>query len=104
MIAIEQITDSLLKAVDELNQELPPREKLPRNPHAPLFGRNGHLDSLGLVNLVILAERNIQRDLGYAIALADERAISEERSPFQSINSMANYVAKLINSRGNGLE
>ena len=100
MAAIEQITGSLLRAVEELNQERPAEEKIPLSPDTTLFGKKGHLDSLGLVNLVLMAERNIQEDFGCAITLADERALSEEKSPFLTINSMASYVNKLLAERG----
>jgi acyl carrier protein len=100
MAAIEQITGSLLRAVEELNQERSAEEKIPLSPDTTLFGKMGHLDSLGLVNLVLMAERNIQEDFGCAITLADERALSEEKSPFLTINSMASYVNKLLAERG----
>ena len=96
MASMEQITASLLRAVEELNQERPEGAKVPLGADTALFGAAGHLDSLGLVNLVLMAERNIQEDFGCAITLADERALSEEKSPFLTINSMAAYVAKLL--------
>ena len=101
MVSVEQITGSLLRAVDELNQELPTDKKVPLSPSTVLYGNKGRLDSLGLVNLVLMAERNIQQDFGCAITLADERALSEKKSPFQTINSMASYVARLLGEYGN---
>jgi len=97
MAQLDQITASLLRAVDELNTELPPDKRVPPDPDSLLYGSQGRLDSLGLVNLVLAAERNIQQDFGCAITLADERALSETKSPFQTINSLALYVAKLLN-------
>lgn len=96
MTSIGQITESLLRALEELNQELPPDKKVSLNPDTVLYGSQGHLDSLGLVNLVLMAERNVQQDFGCAITLADERALSEARSPFRTINSLAGYVGKLL--------
>jgi hypothetical protein len=101
MTDITQITDSLLRAVDEVNRELPQDKQVPRSRDAVLFGSQAQIDSLTLINLVILAERNIEKDFGHAITLADERAMLEEKSPFQSVDSMAEYVAKLLREQAN---
>lgn len=101
MTDIAQITESLLRAVDEVNQGLPPNKRVPREQNAVLFGMHAEVDSLVLINLVIVAERNIESDFGRTITLADERALLEEKSPFRSISSMADYVAKLLREESN---
>lgn len=101
MTDIAQITESLLRAVDEVNQGLPPNKKVPREQNAVLFGKQAEVDSLVLINLVIVAERYIESDFGRTISLADERALLEEKSPFRSISSMADYVAKLLKEQTN---
>jgi len=98
---LAQITESLLKAVDEVNQGLPANKRVPREQHAVLFGMHAEVDSLVLINLVIVAERTIESDFGRTISLADERALLEEKSPFRSISSMADYVAKLLREESN---
>ncbi|MGA2812613.1 MAG: hypothetical protein ABSG16_14510 [Candidatus Acidiferrum sp.] len=101
MSDIAQITDSLLRAVDEVNQGLPQNKQVPRRPDAVLFGSQAQVDSLVLINLVIVAERNIEKDFGRSITLADERAMMEEQSPFRTIDSMADYVGKLLREQSN---
>ncbi len=101
MTDITQITDSLFGAVDELNQELPLGKQVPRSSDTVLFGNHAQIDSLALINLVILAERKIEKDFGQTITLADERALMEEKSPFQTIGSLAEYVARLLREQSN---
>ena len=101
MTDIAQITDSLLRAVDEVNQELPQDKQVPRSRDSVLFGNQARVDSLTLINLVILAERHIEKDFGRMIVLADERAMMEEKSPFQTIGTMADYVARLLREQSN---
>lgn len=100
-VDVAQITDSLLRAVDEVNLELPVDKRVPRDRDTVLFGNHAQVDSLTLINLVIVAERNIEKDFGQSITLADERAISEEQSPFHTIGSLADYVAKLLREQSN---
>ena len=58
----------------------------------PLFGSRGMLDSLGVVNLVADVETWVFDEVAQDVTLADERAMSEERSPFRTVASLADYV------------
>jgi len=60
-----------------------------------LFGPGGVLDSMGLVNLVILVEQQVTDKHGANITLADVRALSQSRSPFRSVGSLADYAEAL---------
>ena len=62
----------------------------------PLFGRDGVLDSLGLVALVVAVEQAIDDQYGVSVSLADERALSERRSPFRTIGALADYAGRVI--------
>jgi acyl carrier protein len=66
----------------------------------PLFGERGLFDSLGLVSLVVTVEEGIEDQLGVALILADERAMSQARSPFRSVRSLAEYAERLIEASG----
>jgi acyl carrier protein len=61
-----------------------------------IFGKDGSFDSLQLVNLLIEVEQRINERYGTIISIADDRAMSQERSPFRKIGSLADYVGILI--------
>lgn len=61
-----------------------------------LFGASGLLDSIGLVNVVLDVEQRIGQETGAALTIADERAMSQRRSPFRTVGSLAEYVAGLL--------
>ncbi len=65
-------------------------EKLDETTH--LFGAKGFLDSLKLVNVVLDAEQQINDNYNLAISLADDRSVSQERSPFRTIASLTDYI------------
>ena len=92
----------LYEAIDELNPRLPPGMQVEKSPATVLFGDNGRLDSLGLVNLIVATEEKIEDQLGVTISLADEKAISLERSPFGTIEAFANYIKLLLDEHHNG--
>ncbi len=61
-----------------------------------LFGKDGLLDSLGLVSIVLDIEQQINTRLGTSISLADDRAMSQTRSPFRTVGTLADYALTLI--------
>jgi acyl carrier protein len=61
-----------------------------------LFGRDGILDSLGLVSLIIALEQAIDDKFGVSISLADEKAMSQKKSPYRTIGRLAEYTDRLI--------
>ena len=57
-----------------------------------LFGAQGFLDSLRLVSAVLEIEQQINESYNLEISLADNPAVSRERSPYRSVGSLADYV------------
>ena len=82
------IIDALKEVVD--NGEADTAEEAEVD--TPLFGRNGLLDSLGLVSLVVAVEQAIEDRFGVALSLADEKALSQTQSPYRTIASLAAYA------------
>lgn len=92
----ERILQAIYHAVDEVNEELPKGKTLAKSPEAVLFGQSGQLTSLGLVSLIVAVEQNIQDEFAATITLADERAMSQQHSPFKSIKTLSDYVSLLL--------
>ena len=67
-----------------------------------LLGRDARLDSLGLVMIVASFEADINDTFGTEIVLADERAMSMERSPFRTVSSLVDYACTLLDENGKG--
>lgn len=59
-----------------------------------LFGADGILDSMALVTLVVAVEQAIEDKLGVSVALADEKALSQARSPYRTVATLASYAAE----------
>ena len=61
-----------------------------------LLGRSAVLDSLGLVQLLVDVELQLDNAHGIAVTLADERAMSQKHSPFRSVGTLSDYIDTLI--------
>jgi acyl carrier protein len=98
----ENIVAAIYRAVDWINDELPPDRQLIKAPETRLLGSQSVLDSMHLVSLIVATEREVEDAFGVALTLADERALSMKESPFRSIQSLADYIGILIIDARNG--
>lgn len=92
----QEILPMLLEIAEEFNADVDHRIPVERAGEAPLYGREGVLDSLGLVAFLSAVEQTIEDRLGATVTIADEKAISQKSSPFKTIGSLAEYVAGLV--------
>jgi len=79
-----------------------PKISVPIDATTPLFGRDGILDSMGLVTLVVAVEQAIEDAYGVSVSLADDRALSQRNSPYRTIGALADYAARLLNGGVSG--
>ena len=96
MIDKQEVLNLIYAAFDEINEQLPKSKRLQKQENETLFGENGKLDSLGLVNLIVSIEGLIDEEYEQSITLADEKAMSMKNSPFQSVTTLCNYIIKLM--------
>lgn len=96
MVLMNEITALVFRAIDEVNFLLPKDNRIDKDVHAILSGTGTTLDSLGLVNLVVAVEQEIEKSLGKSIILADERAMKLENNPFRTIESLVAYIYEVV--------
>ena len=91
-----KVLEVIYRAIDSVNSQQEKDLKLNKDPDVVLFGKNGKLDSLGLINLIVSIEQNIEDEFKTSITLADEKAMSQEHSPFRNVGSMVDYIEILL--------
>lgn len=94
----QEIQNIIFDALEMINHCRHDNDKVPLIPETLLFGDQGHLDSMGLVSLLIDIEESLLHK-GFKLSLSDEHAMSEKNSPFKSIPSLTQYIAKLIEEK-----
>lgn len=83
----------------EVYEQQPAPGPLALDAQTELFGERGIFDSLGLVNLVVAVEQAVEDHYRISVSLADRRALSQRRSPFRTIGSLAEYTQALIQEK-----
>lgn len=100
MLSLDQrVVQCVLSVIDEFNEELPAGLKLGKSMDTALYGPSGQLDSLNLVQLIVALEQKLEEEFDVSVTLADERALSQRRSPFASVGSLSEYAQGLIEGK-----
>lgn len=92
----DHILQIILEVLADLNAGRSPDNHLAISADTRLLGQSSGLDSLELVKILLDVEERVSEELGAPIALMDERAMSQERSPFRSVNALTDYVVALL--------
>jgi hypothetical protein len=99
-VTVADIRDDVLRiivvSIQELNPSLEEPVLLEEGESALLYSDAGSLDSLALVTLISSVEQGIEDELGASVSLTDERALSQARSPFRTIGSLADFTVGLL--------
>jgi len=98
---IDNIYKSIYKSIDEVNSQMSKDEKLIKSPDTVLYGESSSIDSIGLINIIVTVEQNIEDDFEKSITLADQKAMSQKKSPFKTVESLAKYIQILIEEKKN---
>ena len=83
------------KAIADLNESLPPGQKIDIAAGTALLGEGGGLDSMGFVDLAVCIQETVFDIHGVAITVADESMLNGE-TPFSTIYTLTKHVARLL--------
>ncbi len=97
----QSILQVIFATIDEINEMLPVERQLKKSNDTRLFGKQGELVSLEFVNFIVMLEQRVADEFGIAVTLADERAISQERSPFSTVERLEEYLGELLKGSSN---
>ena len=92
----EKIVKILIDVAVDLNEQLSDKIEVSKGEEAALFGNNGVLDSLSLVNMIVQVENEIEDNFDVPIVLAEEKAMSDENGPFSTIGNLADYIDGIL--------
>jgi hypothetical protein len=93
-----QVRSLLLNSIQ--NYATPAGLRIELTDDTRLLGPGAPLDSLGLVTVLAGFEAEISDVFQTDILLADERAMSLERSPFRTVSSLIDYTCMLLDEAG----
>ena len=98
----DRCLDLIYSVVEEFNETAEEESRLEKSPATVLFGDSGRLNSLELVSIIVGVEERVEEEFGAPVTIADEQALSQTRSPFRTIGSLAEYVSHLLGEAAGG--
>ena len=96
MTTREQVTQAVFTAVETVNRSRPPTQRLARSLDAALMGEGAVLDSLGMVNLIVAIEEELEDALGVPVSIADEPAQAKADGRFRTVGSLVDYLMSVM--------
>ena len=87
------VVDSLVSVLDE-NDII----NISVDDNTEIFGSKSIIDSLQLINLVVKIEEDVYERTGKEIIVVDDEAIIIGNSPFQTVQSLSEFVYKKVES------
>ena len=91
-----KVIKTILETINEYNDGLSKNDQISSDLDSSIYGGSSNLDSMGLVSFIVGLEQSIEDKFDQSISLADEKAMSQKSSPYQNINSLADYILKLL--------
>ncbi len=95
----KQIETIIIKVLQDLNDDIESESLENPNKETKLFGEDGVLDSMALVLMITDLEEEIHDKLEKNVTLANEKAMSQRNSPFNTVESLTDYINMLINEQ-----
>ncbi|HDY8037197.1 TPA: hypothetical protein ACGUOR_003255 [Vibrio vulnificus] len=93
---MEKYIELVLSTLHEMGEDDDNEALVEAHEKTKLFGANGVLDSVGIVFLITELEEKISDDFDVDVTLADEKAMSQMTSPFRNVETLAKYIAQLV--------
>lgn len=95
----EVITSTILSTLSDLIDTLPEDQKFNPDETTKLFGPGSTIDSLTLVSFIVELESVFSTRHNVDIVLTDDRAMMREKSPFDSVKDLSDYVYEIANGQ-----
>ena len=89
------IQNIINESIDEINDFLPQDSQITKDDDQLLYGTNGVLDSMGIINFCLMVEEKFAEVFSKEISLIDDSAFSEEMLPIESVRNLKAYLNKL---------
>ncbi|HSY64214.1 MAG TPA: acyl carrier protein [Terriglobales bacterium] len=86
-------------SIAEVNLQLPEHQRIEKSLTTILLGDGGRLDSLGLVNFIVITEQKLEEFLGVRIDLTENDPFSPNTGHFRTVQSLATYICELAENR-----
>jgi hypothetical protein len=91
----QQLVDMMMGLLQTTLDEQNEHGAIVATASSPLVGDNAAITSMRLVSFIADLETTLASDHGLEISLVSEQALSRQKSPFRSVDALAEYILEL---------
>ena len=95
----EEIKNTIISVIDEVNETLSDDKKINRSVDTVLYGPEGHLDSLALTVFIVALEQRVENEFGMAVTLSGGMTLAPEKSFLKDISTLADYLHEVLKKK-----
>lgn len=92
----DRILAVINRSIDDLNQQFMEGQRISKGENTVLSGNKAELDSLALLNLMVIIEKEIQNEFNLNLDMLGEGNLKKNDEPFLNINSLIKYIDTLL--------
>lgn len=93
---MDKIVELIIGEIKDFNDTLETTINLEQGRDSVLFGQGSTLESVDFVSLIVNIEQAVSDEFNKEISLVDARAMSQKKSPFRTVGSLAEYIHTLL--------
>ncbi len=92
----EDLAQTVIEAMEELNEQLPEESRLPKERETVLFGEDGLLDSMGIINLLVILEEKLESNLKISVGLTSDSEILTQPERRWTAAELSSHIEGLM--------
>lgn len=96
MMVQDDVVKIIYAAIDEVNVLVAEDEQIPKTKTTPLIGDGATVNSLGLINLLVALEQQVETVLGNVVILTQDDVLLQPDGPLKTVGSLADYMLTLL--------
>jgi acyl carrier protein len=92
----EDLVKTIYEAMEELNEQLPEESNPPKEYETVLFGEDGLLDSMGIINLLVILEEKLESNLKISVGLTSDSEILAQPERRWTAAELSSHIEGLM--------
>jgi hypothetical protein len=90
----ESLLDCIKQGIEEINITREQKIPIEELDSIRIYGEGGVFDSMQLVNFLMVVEEKMSDQMGLAMTIVSEKAISRKVSPFSTVSALLEYLVE----------
>ena len=92
MLNDEELYKIIYDSIDEINSMIASGKQINKQPDTLISENENELDSLDILNFLVILEQKIEMETGRSISFVDDEALSYEINPLESVRTIKDFI------------